>query len=262
MTTSRRVFRPKWWAVLLTILFVVLTIRLGHWQGDRASYKIEQQRQLDSAMAEPPLDVWKVRADSTLPGAQDASDVGAQFRYRAVKLVGTFDREKLYFVDNRIQDGKAGYAVLQRFRAKPPTEPANETREFLVERGWVSASLDRAKLPAIDTPEGEVAITGRINQPRSRNPGTQDNESASNRLNYVNIAELTARTGVKFEPYVLDQTEGAGFIVGTERAAPSFGHQKNLAYQVQWYAFAALALVLFIVFSFKKVERSNHVSNA
>lgn len=259
MTIFGRKFKPRWWAILLTVAFIAMTIRLGHWQGDRAAYKIEQQRQLDASMAEPPLDVWNARTESSDANASLAS---GGYRYRAVKLVGEFDAATLFFVDNRIQDGKAGYAVIQRFRAKRPTEASHETRDFLVERGWVAASLDRAQLPNIDTPKGDVAITGRINLPRSRNPGNVDNDAASSRLNYVNIAELQTRTGVKFEPYTLDQTEGAGFIVGTERAAPSFGHQKNLAYQVQWYAFAALAFVLFVVFSFKKVERSNHVPNA
>ena len=248
MPASRRVFRPKWWSVLLTLAFVVLTVRLGHWQGDRAAYKIEQQRQLDASMIAPPLDIWSSRPDSI--------DAISAARYRAVKLVGEFDPERIFFVDNRIQDGKAGYAVLQRFRATRSTDVTADALEVLVERGWIAAPLDRARLPDVDTPKGRVEITSRINLPRSRNPGTVDNDAASKRINYVNIAELQTRTGVKFEPYILDQTAGTGFIAGTERAAPSFGHQKNLAYQVQWYAFAALAVVLFLYFSFRRVERN------
>jgi surfeit locus 1 family protein len=248
-TATRRIFRPKWWAVVLTLVFVIVTIRLGNWQGDRAAYKIEQQSQLDAAMKAAPLDASKVSA---------SEDDIAALRYRPIAARGTFDAKHRYFVDNKIQDGKAGYTVLQLFAIE------GTNRRVFVERGWLVASGDRSQLPNIESPPSAVAISGRINLPISRNPGTVDNDFSTQRINYVNLKELQLHIGKAFgesavaiEPYVLEQQSGDGFIAGTQRALPASGHQKNLAYQVQWYAFAALAAILFVFFSFRKVEVSS-----
>jgi surfeit locus 1 family protein len=253
-TTRRRVFRPKWWAVLLTLVFVIVTIRLGNWQGDRAAYKIAQQTQLDAAMKSTPLDVATLNA---------SKENIATLRYRPVTARGTFDAKHLYFVDNKIQDGKAGYAVLQRLTFD------GTNRSVFVERGWVAANADRAQLPSIDTPANIVSISGRINLPISRNPGTITNDFATARINYVNLEELQSRlgkalgdSGAVIEPYVFEQSAGDGFIAGTQRALPSSGHQKNLAYQVQWYAFAGLALILFLFFSFRRVDALSDETNS
>jgi surfeit locus 1 family protein len=236
---SRR-FRPRWWAAALTLVFAAITIHLGNWQGTRAEYKIEQQRLLDEALTASPKSFVELANDR-------AADKGTTYRYRSVNLSGEFDADKRFFVDNKIQDGKAGYGVVQLMRAN-----AGEPKKYvLVDRGWLAAGNDRARLPSLATPNGNVDIVGRVNLPVSRNPGTADNNSTDPRINYVNIDELATRLGVALEPYLIEQTQGAGFL-NTPRAAPAASYQKNRAYQVQWYAFAVLAVVLFLVLSFRK----------
>jgi surfeit locus 1 family protein len=242
MNTTRR-FRPRWWAAALTLVFAAITIHLGNWQSTRAEYKIEQQRLLDEALAAPPKNFTDLANDR-------AADKGTTYRYRSVNLSGEFDAEKLFFVDNKIQDGKAGYGVLQLMRAN--LGDANAAKKYvLIDRGWLAANNDRSKLPQLETPKGIVDIVGRVNLPISRNPGTAENNASDARINYVNIDELAKRLNLALEPYVIEQTQGAGFL-NTPRAAPAANYQKNRAYQMQWYAFAALAVVLFLVLSFRK----------
>lgn len=235
-----RRFRPRWWAALLALSFAVLTIYLGHWQGGRAQYKIDQQTTLDNALAASPVDFWR--------GPKTTDEV-TPLRYRAINVNGEFDAKKMFFVDNRIQDGKAGYVVLQLLRA----EQNGTTRYVLVDRGWVEAAQNRSQLPVLDTPADRASIVGRINLPQSRNPGTQDNAAhpTDPRINYINLEELAQRLGVALEPYVIEQTAGPGFL-GTQRALPAANYQKNRMYQMQWYAFAAFAVVLFFVLSVRK----------
>jgi surfeit locus 1 family protein len=239
VNASRR-FRPRWWAAALTLVFATITIHLGNWQATRAEYKIEQQRLLDEALAAPLKNFAELANDQAL-------DRGITFRYRGVNLAGEFDAEKLFFVDNKIQDGKAGYGVLQLVRATA----GDVKKSVLVDRGWIAANNDRSKLPLLDTPKGIVDIVGRVNLPISRNPGTADNNAGDLRINYVNIDELAKRLGLALEPYIVEQTQGAGFL-NTPRAAPAANYQKNRAYQLQWYAFAGLSIVLFLVLSFRK----------
>lgn len=242
--TAPRRFRPRWWAAALTLVFAALTIHLGHWQGDRARYKIDQQTMLDAATSAPAMSFEQL---VNAPAQESANDKGQTFRYRTVKLNAEFDATRLLFVDNKIQDGKAGYGVLQLARASA----GNATKHVLIDRGWVAANNDRSKLPQLETPAGFIDIVVRINLPISRNPGTQDNNANDARINYVNIDEIAKRFNLALEPYLIEQTEGAGFL-NTPRAAPSANYQKNRAYQMQWYAFAALSIVLFVVLSFRK----------
>ena len=240
MTLGKRRFRPKLWALVLTAVFVALTIGLGNWQGKRVEYKISQQAQLNDALRAMPLRVADI---ASMPNAASTQ------RYRSLILSGRFVADELYFVDNRIADGKAGYGVVQSFR---PTTPGDAERTILVDRGWVAAPADRKVMPIVDTPRNDVEITGRINVPPSRNPGTFDNDGSA-RLNYLNVGELSQRLNRTLEPFVLEQTAGPGFT-GITRPAPGANFEKNRGYQVQWYAFAALAIIIFLVLSFRKVD--------
>ena len=241
MTLRGRKFQPKVWALVLAVIFAAVTFRLGNWQGDRAAYKIDQQTQLEAALSAPPLKF----ADIT-----GRANVSTELRYRAVELNGAFVAKELFLLDNRIIDGKVGYGVLQSFQVDSPAD--GTARTLLIDRGWVAAAQDRATLPKLETPSGTVKITGRINQAPSRNPGTFDNGSEV-RLNYVNLDELSLRVGHKLEPMIVEQITGPGFT-GVIRPAPGANFQRNRGYQLQWYAFAAMAVILFFVLSFRKQE--------
>lgn len=239
-TTQQRRFRPKFWAFVLTLAFAAVTVRLGNWQGERAQYKIDQQMQLDTALAAAPLQLVDVPVNA---------NSGTNLRYRSLSITGTFVPDELFFVDNRIVDAKAGYGLLQSFRA----ESADKTsRTILVDRGWMRASGDRSVFPVVETPPGTVTLVGRINLPPSRNPGTFDNEGGM-RLNYVNVAEISQRLKRSIEPFVLEQTAGPGFS-NIERPLPGANFEKNRGYQLQWYGFAGLSIFIFLILSFRKVD--------
>lgn len=237
-TSQRSRFRPKLWTLVLAIGFATVTVRLGNWQGERAQYKIDQQAQLDKALAAPPLQL------ANLPAS---ANTGTDLRYRNLSITGAFMADELFYVDNRIVDGKAGYGLLQSFRTDSTTDVS---RTVLVDRGWMRASGDRSVLPVVETPSGTVTIVGRINLPPSRNPGTFDNDGGK-RLNYVNIAEIGQRLNRGVEPFILEQTSGPGFS-SIERPLPGANFEKNRGYQLQWYGFAGLSIAIFLILSFRK----------
>ena len=241
MTLRGRKFQPKFWAFMVTVLFAAITVRLGNWQSDRAEYKISQQAQLDAALSAPPLKLSELAS---------TANVATALRYRSVELVGSFVESERFLLDNRIIEGKAGYGVLQSFRVDSALGGSGQT--VLVDRGWVVAAPKRSTLPRIDTPSATVKITGRINQPPSRNQGTLDNGSET-RLNYVNLEELSQRIGHTLEPLIIEQTTGPGFT-GVARPAPGANFERNRGYQLQWYAFAIMAVIIFFVLSFRQQE--------
>lgn len=237
---QRRSFRPKLWALILTIAFAAINVRLGNWQGERAEYKIGQQAQLDAALTAAPLKFDEL---------QTGTDTGVELRYRRLSLTGTFVADELFYVDNRIVDAKAGYGLLQSFMVESAT---GARRTVLVDRGWLKASGNRASLPPVDTPSGSVTISGRINTPPSRNPGTFDNDGGQ-RLNYVSVPELSTRLKRSVQPFIMEQATGPGFIE-VARPLPGASFEKNRGYQLQWYAFAAMAVGIFLALSFRKAD--------
>ncbi|MFN3630805.1 MAG: SURF1 family protein [Casimicrobiaceae bacterium] len=242
LIVMNRRFQPRVWAILLVCAVVLLTVRLGNWQGDRAAYKLAQQAQITEAQQMSALSPYQ------------AAEARLEARYRSVRGRGRFLSEPIWFVDNRIHEGRAGYAVLQLFEPEPIIEatPGGASRLILVDRGWVPVGADRAVLPKIETPTGVVTIAGRLNLPPSRNPGTRDNTDGQ-RLNYISTEELSRQAGVPLGPLLVELTEGEAWL-GTTPPAPMARINHHYAYQVQWYSMAVLALVLFFVFSFRKVE--------
>lgn len=236
----RRSFRPRLWAVVLTAIFATVSVRLGNWQGERAEYRIGQQTQLDAALTAAPLAFADIGV---------GANAGQTLRYRALSATGFFVADELFYVDNRIVDGAAGYGLLQSFRVDIT---GGESRTLLVDRGWVKASRDRASLPGAVAPIGQVTIIGRINSPPSRNPGTFNN-AGGQRLNYVNIAEMAIRLRRDVEPFILEQIEGPG-LIAFARVPPGANSEKNRGYQLQWYAFATMAVIIFLVLSFRKMD--------
>ncbi len=233
-----RSFRPRPWAAVLTLGFVAITVSLGNWQGERARYKLTQQQELDQALAARPL---------ALPLGDSVSDPG--LRYRRVEGQAQLLKRPVWLLDNRIYQGKAGYAVLQLLEVD---SPQGEPETYLVDRGWVEAPADRSILPEIASPEGRIEVRGRLNLPPSRHPGSADNTGGVI-LNYIDWTELERASGRPLKRYMIEIMGGPAWL-GTERAAPAARIDHHYGYQLQWYAMALLAVVTFLVLSFRRTE--------
>lgn len=233
-----RAFRPRGWAVLLTLVIVAATIRLGNWQGTRAAAREQQQAAQQRALQLPAL------APAELLAMTELDD---NVRYRTAKLDVRFVADAVLFADNRMHDGRVGYGVLQLVVTALPT---GGVRYFLLDRGWVEASPFRDQLPNVSTPDGVVSIEARVDRPPSRNRGSADNDGAKV-LNYVDIGEIARRWQRPLAPFELDQIGGAGFT-GVSRPLGGTNAMFNRILQAQWYLFAALAVVLFVVLNFRK----------
>ncbi len=67
-------------------------------------------------------------------------------------------------------------------------------------------------------------------------------------------ARFAAATGLGVLPVVIEQTGASLHPDGLVRdwPAPDFGVEKHWIYMMQWYAFAGLAVVLWLVLNFRK----------
>jgi cytochrome oxidase assembly protein ShyY1 len=69
----------------------------------------------------------------------------------------------------------------------------------------------------------------------------------------VDLKQFAAQSGLRLRPYFLEQHSPADDGLLREWPRPDAGVEKHESYSLQWYSFAALTMVLFIVLSFRRV---------
>jgi surfeit locus 1 family protein len=242
MILSGRRFRASWWAVAGTAAGISLFIALGLWQLDRASFKEEIEGRFQQRLTEPyrPLQ------------AVEDQDI----EYRKLWLEGRYDNMRNLLVDNQVHRGRAGYYVLTPFLLQ------DSDRVLLVNRGWAAWGESRDDLPPIATPDSAEGIAGIAYFPSE--PALQMGGGAlSGRwtqaapyqlIPHIDIDALQASFDGRLLPWVLWlAAERPGYYVRDWQPV-WMRPEKSRAYATQWFAFALVALVLFVIMNLRKIE--------
>jgi hypothetical protein len=122
-------------------------------------------------------------------------------------------------------------------------------RTILVNRGWTPQGPSRAAPPAVPPPPGTVTVVGRIATPPAGFFELESTPPAGNVWQNLDPARFTAATGIPVLDAIVEATRAPVPDDGLVRdwPAPDFGIEKHRIYMLQWYAFAALAVALWIV---------------
>jgi surfeit locus 1 family protein len=228
-------FAPRPAATLAAIGAVILFGSLGNWQLGRA----EEKRALaaDFARQDPARDIRSVAADGP--------------RYRRVFARGSYDASRQILLDNRVHAGRAGVHVLT------PMVLADGST-VLVNRGWQPFGATRAELPEVAVSEEARRVHGRLDQlPRPAIELVGIAATGWPRLmQYPTAAKLAAALGRELRPgmILLEPGEPDGYV--REWTVPGTTADRNLGYAVQWFAFAALALAIWLALSLRRERES------
>ena len=176
--------------------------------------------------------------------AEEKRALGAQLEKNRVALNGTFLPDYTVFLDNKIRNHRVGYEVVTPLRV--------DGESVLVNRGWIEAGRTRDVLPKVRTPVGEVRIEGVVLERLPRVLQIEKNESGKVRQT-LDIGEFAAQTGLRLRPFFLEQHSPADDGLARDWPRPDAGVAMHQSYSLQWYSFAVLAAVLFIVLSFRRV---------
>jgi cytochrome oxidase assembly protein ShyY1 len=240
---TRRWRRPSWFAIALTVGGVVLFLRLGEWQLDRARD------------AQDLLDAFDAAQHAAI---EDFSKVGAEppaTRFPHVRVTGHFVDGRGYLRDEQVRDGKVGVEALDAF------EVDGGSALLLVDRGWTAWTRTAQAKPALPPlPAGEISLSGVYAPFPGSGMRLGGNALAAQKAwpkltLALDPAEISADLGRPLLPRILllDPDPASGFArTWTPALMPPARHQ---AYAFQWFAFALAALVLFVVRHWKKVEK-------
>lgn len=232
-------FRPTPVLTLAMVAVAALAIALGNWQRHRADDKRSAAAQASAAALEPPLDLAA------------APDDAATIIYRTVRGSGEYDAAHAMLIDNRVHGGRPGYEVVT------PLKVASGKRYVLVDRGWVAQGATREHLPTVPTPAGAVEIVGRASVPSKHYLELKADRGEGALRQNLDIERIASWSGLSLLPFVIEQTDP---VVPPDELLrqwpqPDFGIDKHLSYMVQWYSLAALAIVLWLVLNWRRLDK-------
>jgi surfeit locus 1 family protein len=176
--------------------------------------------------------------------AEQKRVLGAQ--QQRIVVHGEFLPERTLLLDNKVRHHRPGYEVLTPLRLA-------EGIHVLVNRGWIEAPPRRDQLPEVATPRGRVRVEGRMLE-RLPQPMKLAEKSSGKVRQSLDLKAFALESGLALQAFVIEQHAGPADGLLREWARPDAGIEKNQAYSLQWYSLAALAVVLFIVLSFKRRE--------
>lgn len=231
----------SWPMLALTIAACVLFLALGRWQWQRGDYRSAQWQSFE-------------RQDGVRDA--DVATLGTLPRYTRVRLQGRFDGDHQFLLDNISEGGRVGYYVLT------PLITAGGAA-VLVNRGFVAGTGYRERLPDVGLAADRPArtVTARVGMlpvaglasgsvpPPSTGPWPRV-------ASFPSEADLAAALPYPLAPGVLLLDDAADDGLLRHWQPPGLEPERHYAYAVQWWAFAVLAVVLFVVLNLRKKRPS------
>lgn len=234
---GNRVFAPGFLMTFISVLSFALFSMLGSWQLERANLKRDIENRFVEQLQQP----YK----SIILG----STVNDLLVYRKVKLTGGYRDDRILLLDNMVNQGVAGYQVLVPFVVQ------GGAKAVLVNRGWVAADADRSKLPDIRKTRVANHVLGVITVPASEGYRLGKVELTANwpqRIPFVDIEKIQQGMSLELLPYVIWQApEMDDYYIRDWKPVWS-SPEKSEAYALQWFSFALIVLILYVVLNLKK----------
>jgi surfeit locus 1 family protein len=206
--------------IALAALLAALFIGLGLWQLDRRAERRVQNAVLTTRIAAPVIPF------EHLPG--DAS-----YRRALVTGVPDFDNEIVF--TGRSRNGSPGVYILT-----PVRRPANDTA-VLVLRGWVYAP-DAATVDLARWREERTEYAGYVTALPTA-PARADRSAAGRKLRALSRSGVQALLPYPVTSHYLVSQDTVAAAGPARLPMISVNDGRHLSYAIQWFAFAAIALV-------------------
>jgi cytochrome oxidase assembly protein ShyY1 len=240
----RFLLRPRWLAGLGLVLLVAVSFtRLGMWQ----LHRLDERRAYEDLVASR-LSAAPVPLEEVLAGGADADEI----RYRRVTASGTFDTAHEVILYGRTQGDQSGNHVLTPLILDDGSAVA-------VDRGWVPFEDDRPPIADAAPPDGTVRVSGVLLPPEVETAAPPSPGAPATTFAKVDLGALAAEVPYRLTPVYL--------LLGSQQPAPAAlplvaplpdpaDAPPHLSYAIQWFSFATIAVVGFVVLVRREYRRS------
>jgi len=244
MTRSTRHFRPQAIPTIIVVLLVPLFCGLGLWQLDRAGQKRQLAAHLEARRKLPALSLSDLSPAEPIDNAESEA-------FRRVTAVGRYLPQKTVLIENRKHLGRIGFHVIT------PLRLADSERVVLINRGWIPREqlADPQSVPP--TPEGEVRVSGDVtllHPPALALAFEPDTGESLPRWPYLTLDHFARWSGLPTLPFAVLQSpaDADGFV--RDWPQPQFSDTMHIGYAIQWFAFALIALVIWLRLSLPRSD--------
>ncbi|GAA0779529.1 SURF1 family protein [Castellaniella ginsengisoli] len=245
-------------ALVLLVLLGAVCIGAGQWQLRRAHERETLQAAIEAGRRAPALTLDAQHRDG--PDWHPANARGHWLNPFTVLL------------DNRNLKGQPGLWV-----ATPLELQDSPGTAVLVLRGWIARPMPPAGLPDLDAEAGLVQVEGTLlhRVPRLFDLGSltgpadtalprpfPTGDGQPPRVQNLPLEALETATGLSLLPVVLQQapTRDSGLI--QDWPGPSTDAGQNYNYALQWFSFAAIALIAACITAWRILRRPSPASHA
>jgi surfeit locus 1 family protein len=224
-------------------------VRLGFWQLHRLAERRASNAELAHAIALPPLAL--------------GDDLAAVMRHperfgdRRARVTGTYESAAALVLRGRAFEGEPGVQLAA------PLRVAGHDTVVIVDRGWVPAP-DAARVDPGRYPEpGARTVTGILREmpviAEGAKPVTLTVDGVPVRtVQRLDLARLRAQSRAPLLPLYLQQLPErarADSVLPRRVPIPPMSEGPHLSYAIQWFSFAAIAVIGFLVVVFHRSRR-------
>ncbi|MEE1783340.1 SURF1 family protein [Streptomyces sp. SP17BM10] len=222
--------------LLIALLLIPTTIKLGFWQLHRHEARVARNELIAKALTAKPEPFDSL---SPAPGFAVPSDL----TWRAVTATGQYDPAHEFVVRKRTDsNGTIGYFVVT------PLKLSDGKGTVLVNRGWVAPGDTATEYPPVPAaPSGDVTVTGRMRADETvKGSGgfVKDRAGLPDRqFNLINTEQQAKETGVPLLGGYLELTGTTPAPAAQPALVPDPDHSDigpHMAYAIQWWLFTSM----------------------
>lgn len=254
---------------LLVATVVAVFASLGVWQLGRQQSLQDRNELLARRLASEPIAFAEALRDldpDAPPGAPDGA------HYRPVVTEGRYLPEHEVLLRGRSLDDQPGFHVLTPLQRTEANGDAVDGPAVLVDRGWIPYRVDDPALPSWAPPAGVIRVKGRLMPEADAPTGPlaglaprDPPEGPLTRIARPDVDRLQPQIPVALAPYLIEleratvvadaggtdagttDASGAGAPLPIVPPAPGPEGGPHLSYAAQWFFFAAVAAVGYLL---------------
>jgi surfeit locus 1 family protein len=240
----KRIVWSKRLVKLLAFALLIATacVALGIWQIARLHQTEQFNAAVRSGLSAAPRPLPMLLSDGVDPDT---------VRYRRAEVTGTYDVAREFVLYGRTQNDQAGNHMLT------PLVLADGSA-VLVDRGWVPLDEDRPGATASAPPLGVVNVVGVLFSSEGDPPSSIGNApTGETTLSKIDLTRIQSRLPYRIAPLYLllqRQTPGQPGVLPMLSPLPELSNGPHLGYAIQWFTFATIALIGFVVLALREGE--------
>jgi surfeit locus 1 family protein len=180
-----------------------------------------------------------------LPDGVDPNSV----RYRHAEATGIYDIAREFVLYGRTQASQAGNHLLT------PLVLADGSA-IVVDRGWVPLGVNKPGAAEGAPPSGKIDVVGVLFTSEGDPPSSIGNApTAETTLPKIDLARIQSQLPYRVAPLYLllqHQVPGQSGALPIPAPLPELSNGPHMDYAIQWFTFATIALVGFVVLALRE----------